>query len=395
MTRQHRRIFPLIAAPIVLIVAMIGALSASTGSAVSAPTPSPAAASTSPTPTPSGSTSLPRPPIDASCIVGGLCPNTVDYYAPPDTTSPADPTVCQQTRDHPYVPGTRCHVDLRGVLYLPNSATIKTGAKNTPLVIFVHGSTDNDAAPSQNEVAGMATYFTRHNFAFFALHRRGHGDSTGQNLDGVPEDPTACDADRSRAACDISTVDNLCRQVFEVRQAISKLNSLMNGLHDPIVDPTKIAVLGHSLGGIVSLCANTQDIGLRTIVDIAGASESWDYYDGEDGVLDGHSPTITMLNQMVIDHVTPPMFLEAINDCSTTPTDQFTIDVMDRNELYASEIFPNVTEKTTSPYGGRITDCSVAHVHFVFMKYWVDKWAPSVAAWLDSRFAKADSINTD
>lgn len=309
-----------------------------------------------------------------TCGGSALCPIELTIYAPADTTTPSDPTLCDfPYANHPHL----CHIRLRGTLYLPGNKLIGGSAQNHPLVVFVHGSTNNNTAP---DASAMATFFTKHGYAFFAVHRRGHGDSTGQNLDGV--DPPGC---TTRAQCDIGQINNLCTQVFEVRKAINELKIVNNGSGKPIVDPTKIAILGHSLGGIVSLCANTQHIGQRTIIDIAAASESWNFFDGEDGVIDGHSPSIAALNNLVAQHVTPPMFLEPVNDCSTVPTDQFSETVADQGEVYDGTLFPAVTVNLTR-YGTPEPDCEKAHPEFVFTQFEVNQWGPSVQTWLDRMF---------
>jgi hypothetical protein len=340
-----RRIVPRIAAALIAVAGMAGVVVAS---APSAPA--------------------------TTCGGSALCPIELTTYAPADTTAPSDATLC----DYPYVNHPNlCRVRLRGTLYMPGNTTVGGSAADNPLVLFVHGSTLNNTAPT---ATAMATYFTKHGYAFFAVHRRGHGDSTGQNLDGV--DPPGCG---TRAQCDIDQINNLCAQVFEVNKAIAYLKSLTNGVGKPIVDKTKIAILGHSLGGVVALCANTQNHGQRTIVDIAAASESWNYFDGEDGVLDGHSPSITMLNNLVAQHVTPPMFLQPINDCSTVPTDQFGQTVADQDKVYDATLFPAVTVNLTR-YGTPEPDCTKAHPEFVFTQFEVDQWGPSVDAWLHRMF---------
>ena len=416
MTRQQRRIVRRIWAPATVLIVLAGAVVASSQASSSASGPTPAtvvstspgaslSSSTSPSPTvvstspvvvPSPTT--PPPPLLCGFSTR-LCPIHMDYYAPlVDTTNPPDDTLCQQPWSRPTnaTPPSPCHIDLRGVLYLPHNRTVPSSAKNQPLVIFVHGSTNNNAAPSDSSVAGMASFFTKQGFAFFALHRRGHGDSTGQNLDGVPLDPRDCVNGDNTADCDKSKIDNLCTQVFEVRQALIKMKSLRNAYRQLIIDPTRIALLGHSLGGIVTLCSNTQHLGLRTVIDIAGASENWRSYDAtQDPPDDNQAPPISKLEQMVADHVTPPMFLQPMNDCSTRPTEYFGKTVADENEPYEATIFPDVTVNTTAPYGPAITDCSTAHPNFVFLGHWVNLWGPSVVTWIDRWFVDPSTIDTE
>src|SRR5439155_18706533 len=96
-----------------------------------------------------------------TCGGTALCPVELAYYAPPDTTTPSDVTLCH----FPQGQSGPCHIRLRGTLYLPGNTKVGGSANDNPLVVFVHGSTNNNTAP---DTSAMATYFTKNGYAFFA-----------------------------------------------------------------------------------------------------------------------------------------------------------------------------------------------------------------------------------
>jgi pimeloyl-ACP methyl ester carboxylesterase len=316
------------------------------------------------------------------------CSIQLSYYGPftvqhPDSDEALDQTLCA-----PRQPGTPCTVDLEGYLYLPGGNAIRTSKAHLPVVVAVHGSTVNNAGWSFREVA---RFFAKNGYAFFALQRRGHGPSLGENLDDAPCAPSqiAETGICSQTEADIQGLQNLARQIFEVRQAIHYLESLHTGITftgDPrdglgakLIDPAQLAILGHSLGGIISIFANTQNLGQQTVVDIAGASKNWDAYDREDGPgLDDTSPSIQILEDNVTAHTTPMMFLQPVNDCSTRPTVNFGL-AMGNEDQPAKQIYEATLFSAVPGTGG---DCGTAHTRFVDDCAQVLKWGPSVMTWM-------------
>jgi hypothetical protein len=298
-----------------------------------------------------------------------VCPIKLSYYGP----LYADPTKVDESLCKPSLLPSKCFINLRGLLYLPGRTSIAGSKPHLPVVIFVHGSTTGGTAP---DATAMAQYFTHHGYAFFAVHRRGHGLSTGVDIDAPQcSGCTVVQDDTKRLA-------NLKRQVFEVRHAIARLLKLKTSAATGsklVINPNKVALLGHSLGGIITLYANTAHIGQRTIIDIAGASEQWDRFDSEDGTIDGHGPSIEALKQVVSEHVTPPMFVQPTNDCSTVPTDAFSEVVADQNKVYEATLFRNVPNVAPD-------DCGSAHTKFVFQSSQVIKWGPEAKVWLVRMF---------
>lgn len=173
---------------------------------------------------------------------------------------------------------------------------------------------------------------------------------------------------------DLKELGFQANQVFEVRKAISHMLTLNNSTAAKLIDPAQVAFMGHSYGGDISLYADGVDLGQKTAISIAAASESWSQYDKEDGTtLDDASPSISNLESAVAAHIKPLMFLEPTNDCSTRPLVVLSDVVGDQNKPYEATLFGKVPNVTT---------CQQAHVGFVTQHSEVYIWGPSVKAWL-------------
>lgn len=167
----------------------------------------------------------------------------------------------------------------------------------------------------------------KYRFAFFVPHRRGQGLSTGVGVEGFlkcyarpgqdPQHPTGtCTAEEF----DRHQLEYLKLENFEVQKAIDYLLTLKNLNHAPIIDADKIAIMGHSFGGITTLLRNAELTDQKVAVNIAGASESWEKYDTEDGLsTPDDSPSVDMLKDAVRHAHRPIFFLEPKNDESTRP----------------------------------------------------------------------------
>jgi hypothetical protein len=292
------------------------------------------------------------------------CPIELSFYKPASSTySSQDQTLCDVN-----AAGVCINIDLKGWLYLPGGKSVSASGSGLPLVVFIHGSSTGFVS----HMTEMARYFTAHGFAFFVLHRRGHGDSTGTNLDSPP--CPGC----TNLAKHLLELGYLSAQRFEVKKSISYLRTLKTGTGAALVNPSQVAFLGHSYGGIISLYANETDIGQKTAIDIAGASESWGAYDAEDGSnTPDSSISILQLEAVVSQHITPMMFLQPLNDCSTRPTVVLSKVIGDQNRRYDATLFPNVPVSPTTT-----TPCEDAHIGFVTLHAQVYSWGPVVNEWL-------------
>lgn len=300
------------------------------------------------------------PAAQAGPICGSPpCAIELSYFKPPASQySSYSKTLC--TLDT----GGHCiDIDLKGWLYLPGGRSIAASEAGLPLLVFIHGSSHGPVNPATE----MARYFTGHGYAFFVLHRRGHGDSTGTNLDF----PTCTGCTPTQAH--LQELGYQQKQTFEVKQAIKDMLTLKNSAAAKLIDPAQVAFMGHSYGGDITLFSDELDLGQQTAVSIAAASESWNAYDNEDGSINDSSLSITTLKNAVAGHLQPLMFLEPTNDCSTRPLVVLSNVIGDQNEPYEATLFGRVPN---------VTACQDAHVGFVTQHSEVYIWGPSVKAWL-------------
>jgi dienelactone hydrolase len=181
------------------------------------------------------------------------------------------PTVCQAA--HPAVPEVvefpSGKLHLKGYLWKPD------GKGPFPAILFNHGS--GGEAPSLT--AGMqiteaaqilAPFFVTHGYAFFYPFRRGHGPSADQApfmQDVLRQEEKAKGKDaRQQLQFTLLTTE----QIDDVMAALAFLKTV------PGIDAKRLAVVGHSFGGQLTLLAAERDPAVRAAVAFAPAANSWD-----------------------------------------------------------------------------------------------------------------------
>ncbi|HXI90160.1 MAG TPA: hypothetical protein VNO24_09115 [Blastocatellia bacterium] len=313
--------------------------------------------------------SVPAPAASTVCD-GGL---TLTYY---DSSRGDVPVLLTPYYGFAFTGGRSI---LKGYLYLPDSSTVAASPKNLPLIVFNHGSD-----LSAGEQCAMAAYFSSNGFAFFVPHRRGHGLSTGvYYTDFLDQVCHRTDANPfgtcGRVLNNSLLLDYLQDQTFEVAQAISYLSSLTNSSQQLIINPNRVAIMGHSFGGMVTLFNNNVLTNHRAAVDIAGASESWDYFDRDDGNnTPDESASIDRLRAAVRGANKPIFFFEPKNDVSLRPTVVLSKVAGDHSERYQAAIYGPVPPDP----GDRSIDPTHAHGKFVTDADEIHKWGPAVIEFL-------------
>ena len=144
-----------------------------------------------------------------------------------------------------------------------------------PAVLFNHGSGGSDAdhtagMPITQAADVLAPFFLKRGYAFLHAFRRGHGPSGSQApfLQDVlhrEEESKGNDARQHLQFVLLTT-----EQLDDVMAALEFLRTV------PGVDGGRIAIVGHSFGGNLTLLAAERDKTIRAAVTFAAAANSWD-----------------------------------------------------------------------------------------------------------------------
>ncbi|HUL75871.1 MAG TPA: alpha/beta fold hydrolase [Vicinamibacteria bacterium] len=184
-------------------------------------------------------------------------------------------------------------LELRALVWRPK------GNGPFPAILFNHGS----GPRSESDGDTLGPLFARHGYVFLFPFRRGQGPSMGQ---GVDSDALL---DRELKLNGEDARDRLQVRLLETDQlsdAVAALN-LLRSL--PQVDARRVAAVGHSFGGSLTLLLAERDGGLRASVVFAGAAASWDRC----------PPLRARLLEAVRRTSVPTLFVYAANDFSVAP----------------------------------------------------------------------------
>ena len=188
---------------------------------------------------------------------------------------------------------------LKGLMWLP------AGHGQFPTVIFCHGSfggADTIHDPVQN-ISVLGPVFARKGYIFFGLFRRGVGLSSGQ---GVNSTDLMDSAFKEHGLEGRNKVQLQQLETDQLQDMISGLKFLRERKE---VDTNRIAIMGHSFGGGLTLLVAEQDPHLKAIVIFAPTGYSWD-----------RSPILRQRLIRAVKSINAPiMIIHAQNDYSTNP----------------------------------------------------------------------------
>src|SRR5215467_13950354 len=209
---------------------------------------------------------------------------------------------------------------LRGVIWRP------AGKGRFPAILFNHGSYRAADSAIMTQPSSLGPLFARHGFVFFVLYRRGTGASRSEGIaDGelmaraFASDGTA---GRNRVQLELLNDD-------ELRDAMTALAALRAR---PEVDAQRIALMGHSFGGALSLVLAARDTAVKAAVVFGPAAASWQ-----------RSPALrTRLEAAVARTTAPVMFVHAANDYSVAPGQVLAADMQRRGKPNVLKIYPAV-----------------------------------------------------
>jgi carboxymethylenebutenolidase len=227
---------------------------------------------------------------------------------------------------------------LHGFVYKPEG--------NGPFraVLWNHGS------ERQPGGAGVAPLFVARGYVFFIPHRSGQGRSPGAYIMDL--------LNRERAQ---QGVEAMSRRLVELMEAhlqdqIAALDYLKSLSY---VDTQRIAVAGCSFGGIQTILAAGEELGLRAAVDFAGAAQVWS------GSPEMRERMVAAARRATV----PVLLIQAENDYDLAPSRALDEELKQAGKPHKVDIFP--------PFGNTHQDG-----HGLCVRGG-EIWAPTVFSFLD------------
>jgi len=166
--------------------------------------------------------------------------------------------------------------------------------------------------------------FARHGYVFLFLFRQGTG---------LSHDQGAADGDVMSRAFETGGVDNRNRVQLELLETV-ELDAVRAGFaflrQRRDVDPARVALVGHSFGGSLTLLAAARDTAVRAVVVFGAAAASW-----------GQSPALrARLLTAVAQTSAPVLFVHAANDYSVAPGESLAAEMQRRGRTSGLKIYP-------------------------------------------------------
>ena len=233
------------------------------------------------------------------------------------------------------------------------------GSGPFPAVLVNHGG-----GRSREELGRLGPYeqmaerigpaFARHGYLLLYLFRRGVGPSSGAGTNAVDlmNEAAAAHGQDARNARQLTLLQG--RELSDALAALAFLRRL------PDVDPHRIALVGHSFGGSLTVLMTAREPALRCAVAFSTAGYSWD-----------RSADLRALLLKAVHRISVPMFfIHAANDYSTNPGKALDVELARLGKPHRLEIYPPVG--LTADDGHDFPHNSVS------------TWEPDVFAFLDS-----------
>jgi dienelactone hydrolase len=248
-------------------------------------------------------------------------------------------------------------VTLHALLWRPQ------GLGRFPAILLNHGSgrTRQDLerlGPYEGQADILGPVFARHGYVFLFLFRRGVGLSTDQGTNAIDlmNGELAARGQEARNTLQLRLLEN--REMSDAVAGLAFVRAL------PAVDPARIAIVGHSFGGSLTLLLAEHEPNLRAVVIFSGVGYSWD-----------RSSELRERLLTAVEHIRAPVFfIHAANDYSVAPGKALNARLQQLGKPHRLEIYPPI---------GRTPDDGHA---FPFLG--VNIWEPDVFAFLDKHMRR-------
>jgi len=261
------------------------------------------------------------------------------------TVSPSAPPAAPQIAD---VRSGELH--LKGYFWKP------AGPGPFPAILFNHGSgadPQHTAGRTMAEAASdLAPIFLKHGYAFFYLCRRGQGLSADQG-------PFMQDLLKQAEAKGADARKQLHYQLITGSQLDDALAGLTFLKAAPDVDPKRIATVGHSFGGMLTLLSGDHDSTIRAEVAFAAGANSWR------ASQELRDRTLAAVGKTAA-HV---MLVYAANDYDTTPGTDISAELDRLHKSHLLKIYPVI---------GKTSDDGHSLLYLG-----ISEWEPDVFQFLD------------
>ena len=228
-----------------------------------------------------------------------------------------------------------------------------------PAVLFNHGSGAADAQHIAGQTmaeaaSNLAPIFLRHGYAFFFLCRRGQGLSADQApfVQDLLQHEEAAKGKEAR------------RQLHYVLVTGDQLDDALAGLAvlkaTPAVDPKRVAIVGHSFGGVITLLSGERDSAIRAEVSFGAGANSW-----------GASQKLReRVFAAVAKTSAPIMLIHAANDYDTTPGSAIAAELERLHKAHVLKIYPALGKSTDDGH------------NLLYLA--ISEWEPDVFQFLDA-----------
>lgn len=189
-----------------------------------------------------------------------------------------------------------------------------------PAVLFNHGS--GPRSKSDGNVLGPL--FARHGYVFLFVYRHGQGLSVGQGVDS----DQLLERELNQKGEDARNRLQLCLlETDHLSDAVASVDFLRSL---PEVDRRRVAVVGHSFGGSLTILLTERDSTLRAGVVFGGAAASWAR----------SAPLRARLLDAVRQASVPISFVYAANDYSVEPAQEMAAEMSKLAKPHELRIYP-------------------------------------------------------